>query len=124
MRQKTHFGELDLFMQRGQKILVLEVKFRRRMDNFDGGLPGHQQIKRMKNAVLWVSGRYPVFTDKICICGWFSGRAGGAYAKPISISRRWAPGLSTGLSGQLMKKEVFYRIVNAVYEKSLFTEIS
>ncbi|MEC7243026.1 MAG: YraN family protein [Pseudomonadota bacterium] len=52
MRQKTPFGELDLIMQRGQKILVLEVKFRQRMDNFDGGLPGHQQIKRMKNAVL------------------------------------------------------------------------
>ena len=67
MRQKTPFGELDLIMQRGQKILVLEVKFRQRMDNFDGGLPGHQQIRRMKNAVLWVSGRYPVFTDRICI---------------------------------------------------------
>ena len=67
MRQKTPFGELDLIMQRGQKILVLEVKFRQRMDNFDGGLPGHQQIKRMRNAVLWVSGRYPVFTDRICI---------------------------------------------------------
>ena len=56
MRQKTPFGELVLIMQRGQKILVLEVKFRQRMDDFDGGLPGHQQIKRMKNAVLWVSG--------------------------------------------------------------------
>ena len=67
MRQKTPFSELDLIMQRGQKILVLEVKFRQRMDNFDGGLPGHQQIRRMKNAVLWVSGRYPVFTDRICI---------------------------------------------------------
>jgi len=67
MRQKTPFGELDLIMQRGQKILVLEVKFRQRMDNFDGGLPVHQQIRRMKNAVLWVSGRHPVFTDRIYI---------------------------------------------------------
>lgn len=67
MRQKTPFGELDLIMQRGQKILVLEVKFRQRMDNFDGGLPGHQQIRRMRNAVFWVSGRYPAFTDRICI---------------------------------------------------------
>ena len=67
MRQKTPFGELDLIMQRGQKILVLEVKFHKRKDNFDGGLPGHQQIRRMRNAVFWVSGRYPVFTDRICI---------------------------------------------------------
>ena len=88
MRQKTPFGELDLIMQRGQKILVLEVKFRQRMDDFDGGLPGHQQIKRMRNAVLWVSGRYPVLPTGYVFCGWFSGRAGGAYAKPISISRR------------------------------------
>ena len=67
MRQKTPFGELDLIMHRGQKILILVVKFRQRMDNFDGGLPVHQQIKRMRNAVLWVSFRYLVFTDRICI---------------------------------------------------------
>ena len=42
-------------------------KFSQRMDNFDGRLLGHQQIKRMRNAVLWVSGRYPVFTDRIFI---------------------------------------------------------
>ena len=34
-------------MHRDQKILVLGVK-RQRMDDFDGGLPGHQQIKRTK----------------------------------------------------------------------------
>jgi len=67
MRQKTPFDEVDLIIHRSQKILVLEVKFRQRMDNFDGGLPGHQQIKRMRNAVLWLSGRYPVFTDRIGI---------------------------------------------------------
>ena len=67
MRQKTPFGELDLIMRRGQKIMVLEVKFRQRMNNLDGGLPSLKQIKRMKNAVLWMSGRYSVFTDKIYI---------------------------------------------------------
>ncbi|MGB1554146.1 MAG: YraN family protein, partial [Candidatus Puniceispirillaceae bacterium] len=67
MRQKTPFGELDLIMHRSQKILILAVKFRQRMDNFNGGLPDHQQIKRMRNAILWVSFRYPVFTERICI---------------------------------------------------------
>jgi len=67
MRQKTPFGELDLIMRRGQKIMVLEVKFRQRMNNLDGGLPSLKQIKRMKNAVLWMSGRYSVFTDRIYI---------------------------------------------------------
>ena len=65
MRQKTPFGELDLIMRRGQKTLLLEVKFRQRVDYFDDGLPGHQRIRRMKNAVLWTFGKYPVFHDKI-----------------------------------------------------------
>ena len=65
MRQKTPFGELDLIMRRDQKIRLLEVKFRQRMDYFDHGLPGHQQIRRTKNAVSWTSGKYPVFHDKI-----------------------------------------------------------
>ena len=52
MRQKTHFGELDLIMHRRQKILVLEEKFRQHMDNFDGGLPGYKQINRMRNGML------------------------------------------------------------------------
>jgi len=54
-------------MRRSQKTLVLEKTIRRRIDNFEGELTGHQQIKHMKNAVLWVSGRYPVFTDRMCI---------------------------------------------------------
>lgn len=41
MRQKTPFGELYLIMRRDQKILLLEVKFRQRMDYFDDGLPSH-----------------------------------------------------------------------------------
>ena len=35
-------------MRGDQKILVLGVKFRQLIDDFDGGLPSHQQIKRTK----------------------------------------------------------------------------
>lgn len=63
-RQKTPFGELDLVMRRRQKILVLEVKYRHRLDNPDAGIPTAHQLKRIRAAILWMSARYPVFSGK------------------------------------------------------------
>ena len=63
-RQKTPFGELDLVMRRRQKILVLEVKYRRHPEHVDEGVPTAHQLKRIRTAILWMSARYPVFSGK------------------------------------------------------------
>ena len=63
-RQKTPFGELDLVMRRRQKILVLEVKYRRHPEHVDEGVPTAHQLKRIRTAILWMSAHYLVFSGK------------------------------------------------------------
>ena len=63
-RQKTPFGELDLVMRRREKILVLEVKYRRPSSDADEAVLTAYQLKRIRAAILWMSARYQIFRGK------------------------------------------------------------
>ena len=58
-RCRTPFGEVDLLMKRGQRILVLEVKFRTsdRLPE-EVSLPSKRQCRRIRQAALWLTSRY------------------------------------------------------------------
>ena len=76
MRQKTPFGELDLIMRRGGKILIIVVKFRRHLDNPESGIPTSHQLMRIQKAALWISAHHAILKGKqielrlVQWCGW------------------------------------------------------
>lgn len=57
-RCRTPFGEIDLLMRRGRRILVLEVKFRTQNHlPEEMALPSKTQCQRIRQAALWLTKR-------------------------------------------------------------------
>ena len=57
-RCRTPFGEIDLLMKRGRRILVLEVKFRTQNHlPEEMALPSKTQCQRIRQAALWLTKR-------------------------------------------------------------------
>tara|TARA_Y100001954_G_C15782411_1_gene590619 strand:- start:4 stop:372 length:369 start_codon:yes stop_codon:yes gene_type:complete len=57
-RCRIPFGEIDLLMKRGRRILVLEVKFRTQNHlPEEMALPSKTQCQRIRQAALWLTKR-------------------------------------------------------------------
>jgi len=62
-RYKTPFGELDLVMKRGRSVVILEVKYRASIKDFDAALISPRQCRRIYHAGNWLQGHMPELSN-------------------------------------------------------------
>ena len=55
-RKRTPFGEIDLIVKRGSVICFIEVKYRRKLRDFDAIL-SPTQSQRLARAISWIAAR-------------------------------------------------------------------
>ena len=60
-RYKTHFGEIDLIMRKGNLIVFIEVKLRKNMDDALGSVSSRNR-KRIENAALYFISEYAEYS--------------------------------------------------------------
>lgn len=57
-RMRSPFGEIDLIMKRGRRLVFVEVKFRTDKGISEQSLPNHRQRQRIERSAIWFQGRH------------------------------------------------------------------
>jgi len=55
VRYKTAYGEIDLILKRGTKILFVEVKYRKKPSSFENAILPKQQKRIVSACIAWMS---------------------------------------------------------------------
>lgn len=57
-RMRSPFGEIDLIMKLGRRLVFVEVKFRIDTGISEQSLPNHRQRQRIERNAIWFQGRH------------------------------------------------------------------
>tara|TARA_B110000977_G_scaffold184838_1_gene248992 strand:- start:507 stop:758 length:252 start_codon:yes stop_codon:yes gene_type:complete len=55
---RSPFGEIDLIMKRGRRLVFVEEKFRTDKGISEQSLPNHWQRQQIERSAIWFQGRY------------------------------------------------------------------
>ena len=55
---RSQFGEIDLIMKRGRRLVFVEVKFRTGKGISEQSLPNHRQRQQIERGAIWFQDRH------------------------------------------------------------------
>jgi len=84
-RYKTPYGEIDLILKRGKKIIFLEVKMRQTIENALESIHKRNQMRVLDAAKLYLA-QNPIYNDYELS---FDALALAPYSWPRHISNAW-----------------------------------